>query len=326
MNQILNQDEVDALLHAVSDGSIETDSPKEEARHSAGDTLDLTATTRFVRGRMPTLEMIHENFTRNYRTTLAATLRQEVEMSISSISTVKFGDFLGKIPVPGCLNIIKTDPLRKMGLFVIEAGFVFYLIEKLTGGTGKNHTKIEGKEFTQIELRMLRKLITEALKLLTKAWQPVYEVNFQFVRTEMNPQFVSIVSHQDVVLDISFELDMGDATGKIDLVIPYASIEPIKWILHSSVQNDELEVDQDWTRRLTQRLLGAQVRVQADLGQTSLSAEQIRSLKVGDILQLSSNITSEVPIKIEGISKFLGTPVHVEGQNAVQLTSYYQED
>ncbi len=320
MAQILSQEEVDALLRGVSDGEIETET-EEVIDESGVVAYDLTSQERIIRGRMPTLDIINQRFSRLFRNSLSAALRKVLDVSAVSTDTVKFGEFIKSLPVPASLHIFKMEPLRGFALLIAESKLVFALVDTFFGGTGGASMKIEGRDFTTIEQRMIKKVVLMALEEFEKAWKPVHNVNISFVRSEVNPQFAAIVPPTDVVVVIIFEIEMDQVSGTITVCLPYSTIEPIIGKLRAGFQSDQLEVDQMWIRRLRERMVEAQVDVTVELGKTKITSRDLMNFKIGDIIQLDNDVSDELIVKVEGVTKFKGYPGTMKGSKAVQVSS-----
>ncbi|ADK85674.1 flagellar motor switch protein FliM [Desulfarculus baarsii DSM 2075] len=321
MSKILTQDEVDALLKGMSGGEIEVET---DAGPEADGVIvyDLTNQDRIIRGRMPTLEIINDRFARLFRTTLSSALRKIVDMTTTSVDMVKFGEFMRSLPVPTSLHIFKMDPLRGHAIFVLESKLVFNLVETFFGGAGGGNVKIEGRDFTAIEQQLTRKVVMLALKDMESAWKPVHEVTMVYSRTEINPQFASIVPPTDVVIVVKFELEMEHTAGTVTVCIPYSTIEPIRTKLYAGFQSDQLEVDHEWMRRFRKQLREAEVEFTVELGRTELTSGDLLQLKVGDVLQLDSDINGHLVAMVEGVPKFLGRPGQMRGNKAFRVEGF----
>jgi flagellar motor switch protein FliM len=319
MSQILTQEEVDALLKGVSGGEIETETSL-EVDASGAIPYDLTSQDRIIRGRMPTLEIINDRFARLFRETLSTSLRKMVDVSAISTDMMKFGEFLKTLPVPTSIHILRFDPLRGNSLMIFESKLVFTLVDLFLGGKGTTTVKIEGREFTNIENRIIYKVLKDATQNMERAWNPVHNVQIEHVRSEINPQFVGIVPPSDVVVVVSFDIEMEFASGGMTLCMPYASLEPIKDKLYAGYQSDHLEVDHAWLRRFYEQLKKASVALSVELGHTTLKARNLLGLAVGDVLFLDENAHEDAIIKVEGVPKFLGIPGIVRGNHAIQIT------
>ncbi len=320
MNQILSQEEVDALLRGISDGEVETE--QEENQEVDGvRPYDLTNQERIIRGRMPTLEIIHQKFTRLFRASLSGTLRRVIDVSARSTGMFKFGEFLKTLPVPTSMHIFRMNPLRGAALLVIESKLVFAFIDIFFGGTGSSHIKIEGRDFTAIESRMIQWVVDLFFRDLEKAWEPLEPIHIELERSEVNPQFVGLVPPSDVVTIIEFGIEMDQCNGLIQLCIPYSTIEPIREKLYTSFQSERLEVDHDWVKRLWDQLQEVEVELCVELGKTEIRGEDLLNLQVGDIIRLDQESTSELIVRVEGVPKFKGLPRAIREKNAIQLTN-----
>jgi flagellar motor switch protein FliM len=321
MSKILSQDEVDALLKGMSGGEIEVETDSGPGADGVI-VYDLTNQDRIIRGRMPTLEIINDRFARLYRTTLSSALRKIVDMTTTSVDMVKFGEFMRSLPVPTSLHIFKMDPLRGHAIFVLESKLVFNLVETFFGGSGSGEVKIEGRDFTAIEQQLTRKVVMLALKDMEQAWKPVHEVTMVYQRTEINPQFASIVPPSDVVIVVKFEMEMEHAAGTITVCIPYSTIEPIRSKLYAGFQSDQLEVDHEWMRRFRVQLREAQVELTVELGRTMISSGKLLDLKVGDVIPLEKDINDHLIGMVEGIPKFKGRAGTSRGAKAYRVEGF----
>lgn len=319
MEKVLSQDEVDALLNGISGGEIETDAEPEVGEDSSVQQFDLTNQDRIVRGRMPTLEIINDRFARIHRLTLSGMLRKMLDITVTQREMIKFGEFVRTLPVPTSLHIIRMNPLRGSLLLVIESRLIFNLMDCFFGGSGNSHYKIEGREFTAIEGRIIRRILNSALKDLHEAWNPAVKVEFEFVRSEVNPQFAGIVPPSDLVIVIRFELELEQAIGQIIVCVPYSTIEPIRSQLNASYQTDQLEVDQAWINRLTGRLHEINLDLTVELGRATISAQELLQLAVGDIIMLDKELKQPISMMVQGVPKFLAHAGKSRGNRAVQI-------
>ena len=324
MTRILSQEEVDALLRGISGGEIETETETVDVRDPA-DIMpyDLTSQDRIIRGRMPTLDMTNEKFSRAFRTTLSSLLRKVTSVSAISVDMIKFGEFLKTLPVPTSLHLFRLDPLRGSGLIVFEAKIIFMLVDILFGGTGKDTFKVEGREFTAIESNVIRRVVINALTDMEKAWKSLIEVKMTYQRSEMNPQFVYIASPTDVVIVINFEIEVESSSGMMTLCLPYAALEPIKDKLQAGFQSEQMEADQSLVERFKKNILRSNVEIIVELGTTQISSRDLVHLQRGDVIQLDGSVASEVSIMVEGIKKFMGRPAIYRGNQAVQISEIF---
>jgi flagellar motor switch protein FliM len=319
LSKILTQDEVDALLKGMSGGEIETEADSVE--DDSGVTVyDLTNQDRIIRGRMPTLEIINDRFARILRTTLSSSLRKVIDVSAFSIDMIKFGEFMRALPVPTSLHIFKVDPLRGHGVMVIETKLVFSLVDNFFGGSGQSFIKIEGRDFTAIENKLINKVIVMALEDLEKAWNPVHALKLTYVRSETNPQFASVVAPTEVVIVIKFEVELEQAVGTLVICLPYSTIEPIRSKLYAGFQSDQLEVDHEWINRFIEQVREATVELRVELGRTTISTHDLLNIHVGDVIPLSQDVNQALTVRVEGVPKFRGFPGVFRGNKALQVS------
>ncbi|MES2994197.1 MAG: flagellar motor switch protein FliM [Pseudomonadota bacterium] len=298
--QILSQDEVDALLQGITGESqkLETEAVDEGAIRN----YDLASQERIVRGRMPTMEIINERFARNIRIGLFNFIRKSPEISIGSIKVQKYSAFLREIVVPTNFNIVSVRPLRGSGLIVCDPTLVFAVIDALFGGAGKYHTRIEGRDFSPTEQRIIARLVEVIVAEYKKAWTGIYPLELDYQRSEMQPQFANIATPSEIVVATSFTLEIGDTSGTIHFCIPYATLEPIRDVLYSTIQGDAAEPDRRWVNLMKQQIQSATVELIAELAQAPATVEQLLSLKVGDFIEL--DLQQAIQAKVVGVPVF----------------------
>jgi flagellar motor switch protein FliM len=298
MNEyILSQDEVDALLQGITG---ESQTTEQESGNAPGvRSYDLANQEKIVRGRMPTMEIINERFARNIRLGLFNFLRKSPEVSIGSIKVQKYSAFLREIVVPTNFNIVTVRPLRGNGLIICDPTLVFAVIDALFGGAGKYPTRIEGRDFSPTELRVIQRLVEVVTSEYRKAWQGVYPLELEYLRSEMQPQFANIATPGEVVVSTSFTLEIGDTTGTIHFCIPYATLEPIRDVLYSTVQGDSNEPDRRWVTLMKTQIQAASVDLIAELGHAPATVEQLLSFKAGDFIEL--DLQPGIQAKVAGV-------------------------
>jgi flagellar motor switch protein FliM len=318
MSEVLSQGEVDALLRGVDSGNVETetDQPEEVAGVVP---YDLTSQEKVIRGRLPTLDIINQMFSRLFRTSFSAMMRKPVDVATVSTDTLKFSDFLRTQPVPSSLHIFRMEPFRGHGLFIVESRLVFSIVDTFFGGDGSREAKITGRDFSSIEIRMTKNVVLTALQDLEKAWKPVHSVTTTYVRSEVNPQFAAIVPPSDVVLVIVFDIEVDSVSGTLTICFPYNAMEPILPKLKAQFQSEEMEVDRVWLNRLKAELLDTELELVVELGTTTLTPGQLLDMKVGDTLSLGKDVTDPLKMKIEGLTKFMGFPGTSKGNKAVKI-------
>lgn len=294
MSEFLSQDEVDSLLKGVTGEVEEVAKPEEESwgMHS----YNLASQERIVRGRMPTMEIINERFARYFRIGMFNFMRRSADVTVGGIRVQKFSEFTRNLPVPANFNIVQLKPLRGHALLVLDPNLIFLVVDNMFGGDGRFHTRVEGREFTQTEQRIIRKMITVAFDALEKSWETVYKLQFEFVRSEMNPQFANIATPNEVVVTCTFNVEFGEKGGAVNLCMPYSMIEPLREQLYSTMQGDQVAVDKRWQQMLARQVQSADVELTAILGQANVTLDHILKMQVGDVipLEVNENITAQV--------------------------------
>jgi flagellar motor switch protein FliM len=295
--EFLSQEEVDALLKGVKgEEDAGTESPDEGKGIRP---YNLATQERIVRGRMPTLEIINERFARLMRVALFNFIRRSAEISVGPVRVQKYSEFIRNLVVPTNLNMVQVKPLRGTALFIFDPNLVFLVVDNLFGGDGRFHTRVEGREFTQTEHRIIQKLLETVFESYEKSWQPVYPVKFEHMRSEMHTQFANIATPNEVVVNTTFTIELGSASGDFHVCMPYAMLEPIRDILYSSLQGDHMEADKRWVRLLSRQIQSAEVEIVANLGEANLTLNQVSSLKAGDVIPL--NIPAELTAQVDGV-------------------------
>ncbi len=312
---ILSQHEIDALLHGIDEGDVGggEDAPAPgEVRQ-----FDFQSQERIVRGRMPTLEMINERFARLFRIGLFNMLRRTPEVSVLGVDMIKFGEYVHTLYVPTSLNIVRIHPLRGNALCIIDPKLVFVLVDNFFGGDGRYYTKIEGREFTVTELRVVRMVLDQAFADLQEAWAPVLPVEFEYSNSEVNPQFANIVSPSEVVVVCRFNVELDGGGGEFHVTIPYTNVEPIREQLNAGVQSDRNEVDERWTRSLREEMKSAEVELSGTLAKVRISLRDMRRLMAGDIIPCE--IPELVVLEAEGVPVFRARYGESNGQAAIKI-------
>ncbi|MEI7466296.1 MAG: flagellar motor switch protein FliM [Burkholderiales bacterium] len=295
--QILSQDEVDALLQGITGESQKLE--QEETSSTGIRDYDLSSQERIVRGRMPTMEVINERFARNIRIGLFNFIRKSPEVSIGGIKVQKFSAFLREIVVPTNFNIVSVKPLRGSGLIVCDPSLVFAVIDALFGGTGKYHTRIEGRDFSPTELRVILRLVEVISAEFKRAWTGIYPIELEYQRSEMQPQFANIATPSEIVVATNFTLEVGDTTGSVHFCIPYSTLEPIRDVLYSTIQGDSAEPDRRWINLLKTQIQSAEVNLVAELARAPATVEQLLAFKPGDFIELDLN--PRIEAKVDGV-------------------------
>ena len=313
MQDLLSQDEIDALLHGVDDGEVDTDTDIDDG---TAQSYDLTSQDRIVRGRMPTLEMVNERFSRYTRISLFNLLRRSADVAVGGIQVQKFGEYVHTLFVPTSLNMIKLRPLRGTGLIVLDAKLVFKLVDNYFGGDGR-HAKIEGREFTPTELRVVEMVLQEAFTDLKEAWKAVLPVEFEFVNAEVNPSMANIVSPSEVVVVSTFHIELDGGGGDMHITLPYSMIEPIRETLDSGLQTDVDDIDDRWIKSLREGILNATVNMGCKVAEKEVPLRDIIDLKEGDVIPME--MPGDLVITANGIPMMLAKLGQSKGNLALQV-------
>ena len=318
MEKLLTQEEVDALLKGVSEGNIETEvcSAQEAVGVRA---YDFASQERIIRGRMPTMEIIHERFSKDATASLFRFIGRTAEVTAQSFELLKFGEFLRKLPVPSSVNVFRTDPFRGSSLFFFDAKFTFLVMDILFGGPGTSRTKIEGRNLTAIENRIIRRLLDLVLDDLRKAWSIVEEMSFRCVRSELNPQLANIAAPTDIVLAAIFQIELELERATMGYCIPYSTVEPFKDLLHGRFQSECTEIDPKWRQRISENLRRVPLEVSVELGTCEASLRNILSLQVGDLLHLDGGPDDPMTLKIQDNAKGTCQAGQRNGRCAVEV-------
>jgi flagellar motor switch protein FliM len=318
VSDLLSQDEIDALLHGVDGGDVVDEA--ETVEPGVASSYDFASQDRIVRGRLPTLEMINERFARHFRTSIFTMLRRNADISVSGIQMLKFSEFIHSLFVPTSLNLIQVPPLRGKGLCVIDPKMVFSLVDNFFGGTGRFHTKIEGRDFTPTELRVVQLLLKHAYADLKEAWKPVLDLNFVPCGAEVNPQFANIVSPSEVVVVSTFHIDLENGGGDMYICMPYAMLEPIRDLLDAGVQSDRGERDHRWERGLSEGFQHATVELSCELTTTEVTLSDLANLKVGDVIPI--DIPEVIEVKAAETPVLRGKLGSSSGNYAVKIDDW----
>lgn len=300
VSDLLSQDEIDALLHGVDDVE-EEDSEGQQASADALD-YDFSSQDRIVRGRMPTLEIVNERFARHMRVSLFNMMRRTAEVSINGVQMIKFGEYVHTLFVPTSLNMVRFRPLKGTALITMEARLVFILVDNFFGGDGRYHAKIEGREFTPTERRIIQMLLKLVFEDYKEAWAPVMDVGFEYLDSEVNPAMANIVSPTEVIVISSFHIELDGGGGDFHIALPYSMLEPIRELLDAGVQSDKEDTDMRWSKALRDEIMDVPVEMIAKLAETEMSLREVMDLQEGDIIPLE--VPDDLTVLIEDLPTF----------------------
>ena len=314
-DQFLSQDEVDALLEGVAG-----DEPAAQAPAPGVRNYDLGTSERIVRGRMPTLEIINDRFARNLRVALFNYMSRSPDISVGPVKVHKYGDFLRNIVLPTNINLLSMKPLRGSAMLICEPQLIFTIIDSLFGGNGRFHTRIEGREFSTTEMRIIRHIVSMVCEEYRRGWQGVYPLDLEYQRSEMQPQFASIATPSEIIVSTSFTIDIGSNGGQIYLLMPYAALEPIRDTLFSAIQGDAHGTDRRWVDLLTQQIKTAEVTLTADLAGASATVSDLMTLKPGDFIEL--DLKQTLSAKVDNVPVFECRYGTSNGRYAIRIQSF----
>ncbi|WP_397449073.1 flagellar motor switch protein FliM [Pseudomonas sp. NA-150] len=298
VQDLLSQDEIDALLHGVDDGLVQTESASEPGSVKS---YDLTSQDRIVRGRMPTLEMINERFARYTRISMFNMLRRSADVAVGGVQVMKFGEYVHSLYVPTSLNLVKIKPLRGTALFILDAKLVFKLVDNFFGGDGR-HAKIEGREFTPTELRVVRMVLEQAFVDLKEAWQAIMQVSFEYINSEVNPAMANIVGPSEAVVVSTFHIELDGGGGDLHVTMPYSMIEPVREMLDAGFQSDLDDQDERWVNALREDVLDVAVPLSAVVARRQLKLRDILHMQPGDVIPVE--LPESMVMRANGVPSF----------------------
>jgi len=284
VQDLLSQDEIDALLHGVDGGAVEVEVvelPSDVQQY------DLTSQDRIVRGRMPALERTNERFARQLRSGFRGLLRRGVDINYEGMQIQKFGEYTNSLFVPTSINVVRLQPLPGLALIVMDARLVFLLVDNFFGG-GRFHAKVEGREFTPAETLVLDKVLETVFDELQKAWGDMAAIRVQLLQKEASPDAAGIYNANDIAVVSSFSVEFDVSGGKMHVVVPYSMIEPIKDLLDRSSVNEADARDNRWESALKENIKDARVDLNCRVAETEVSLREVIDLEVGDIIPIEA--------------------------------------
>lgn len=315
-DEILSQEEVDALLRGVTG---EEDDEAGGGDNGAVRSYDIGRQERIVRGRMPTLEIINERFARNLRIGFFNFIRRNAEISVGPVRVQKYSEFIRNLVVPTNLNLVHIKPLRGTGLLIFDPDLVFLVVDNLFGSDGRFHVRVEGRDFTPTEQRIIQKMLEVVFTEYQKAWEPVYPIEFSYLRSEMNTQFANIATPTEVVVAVTFHIELGAGGGDFHVCLPYSMVEPLRDILASTMQADRTEVDNRWVNLMQRQVQAAEVELVATLATAKITLGQILNLKQGDVIMV--DIPDKLVADVSGIPVLECSYGTVSGNYALKVES-----
>lgn len=299
---VLSQEEIDALLNGVDEGAVDTEN--EPVAKGEVQSFDLASQDRIVRGRMPTLEMVNERFARYLRVSIFNMLRRSAEISVRGVEMMKFQEYMRTLHVPTSLNLVGVKPLRGTSLLILNAKLIFNIVDTYFGGSGQFYNRIEGREFTPVETRVIERVRHMVFNDLKEAWNPLMDIEFDFHSMEVNPQFANIVSPSEIVVVNRFGIELEGSEGEIHFTLPYSSVEPIRELLDSGMASDRMEKDERWMKALQEEIRDAEVDLGVELVRRRISLKDLVHIKAGDVIPIKMPET--VTVMIERVPCFRG--------------------
>ncbi len=325
MTEILSQDEIDALLAAISTGEVESEEPKSAIDKRKVKIYDFKRPDKFSKDQLRTLQMIHETFARLSTTSLSAQLRALVSVHVASVDQLTYEEFIRSIPNPTTLGIINMDPLKGSAIFEIDPSITFTIIDRLFGGEGQPMKT--NRELTEIEQSVMESIIVRLLTNLREAWATVIDLRPRLSQIETNPQFAQIVPPTDMVVLTTFETKVGEVEGMMNFCIPYITIEPIVTKLSAQYWYSSIRkgASSENFEMIKERLNTVYLPVSVELGSTELPVRDILQLKVGDVIKLDTKVTADLKVKVVDRVKFTAKAGIVGVKKAVQITGIIEE-
>jgi len=313
-DQILSQEEIDALLSAMDKGEVDL---KQDAQGPPViREYSLTSQSTALRAQYLALDEVYDRFGNMLSRFMSNSLQRPIEIDLVSTETVKYNDFISSFPTPTSLNIFTMDPLIGSALMAVEADLVFSLIDCMFGGPGKPLERI--REFTLIEQRMMKKFAGEVLTRLEQSWSAVHKVRINLRKTETKPEYVHLLTPNESAMIIVFGVKGEAFSGNIHLCLSQLMLEPIKEKLCSTCRREK-ENESSWYGQLKELIKDTPVNVIAELGRTVRTVGEVLKLQVDDVLQLPSGPKDEVVLKVGGVPKYFGFPGVIKGNRAVEI-------
>ncbi|QBZ83461.1 Flagellar motor switch protein FliM [Hydrogenovibrio crunogenus] len=316
MDDILSQDEVDALLKGMGGGDVDTEGDN-PAEGTSAKVYDFTNQERIVRGRLPALDIINERFARGFQRHFNEMIMSSVEVTAGEVKIIKMIDYLRNLFVPTSLNIYRINPLNGVSLFTLDSKLIFTAVDMYFGGTGLLPFKIEGREYTPVEMSMVRSILDMSSENLRKAWAPVMDIEIDYMHSEMNPKFASIVDATDMIVVSPINVRFEGVEGRVDIVMPYAMLEPVRDKLEEGMSNLQGESDNRWSRTLKEETKNIEVELAVNLLELQMNMDDLMKMEKGDIIPIE--MPELVTVKAEGIGVMKGKVGESRDRKAVKI-------
>jgi flagellar motor switch protein FliM len=313
-NQILTQEEIDALLSAMERGDVDLD--QEAKKDVKAAPYNLTSQNIMLRDQFSALEEVYDKFARLLRDTLSSALQRSMTVEFVSSEMIKYQEFITAFSSPTSCNIIRMEPLIGNALLCIESNLVFSLIDCMFGGDGKPATQV--REFTQIEQRMIKKFALDILAAFEHSWSTIYPVKIVLRKAETKPAFVQMVPPGDTMMIIVFTIKGQEFSGNFHVAIPYLMLEPIKEELTPKYLREK-DMGHTWRPQLKELLKNTQVTIIAELGRTQQTVRELINLQVEDVIKLKAGPEDLISISVDQVPKYRGYPGVIKGNRAIEI-------
>ena len=325
MGEVLSQQEIDNLLAALSTGELDANDIQDKEEKQVKD-YDFKRPVKFSKEHLRTLEIIFEHYGRLLATNLQVYLRKNVQVTVNSSETVTFSEFSNALSSPVILSIVNFAPLPGNILMELSLNIGYVIIDRMLGGQG---TALERtKDFSEIEMAILEKILVVCMQLLREPWKNVVEINPVLDRIETNPQFAQIIAPSDMIAIITLNIKIGEVEGMMNVCLPYFTLEDIMDNLNTKFWYSTIHEasDEDYEEHLESLVKRVSVPIRALLGTSSISVNDFMNLQLGDIIRLDSEINGDLTVYVGNIKKFTAVPGSSKEKYAVQLTSVLEEE
>ena len=325
MVDVLSQNEIDALLAALSSGEMDAEELKKEETQRRVRSYDFKRAVRFSKDHIRSLTRIHENFARYLTTYFSAQLRTFVQINVVQVEQLPYDEFIRSIPKMTILNIFEAEPLKGRMVLEVHPNVAYAMLDRMLGGVGIAPSKINS--LTEIETTIMERIFSRAFESLQEAWKTVIDITPRMEAMETNPQFMQIVSPNETIALISLSTKIGDTTGMINLCIPHVVLEPImsKLSAHQWFISEKKDLEPVELESLRQRVSQAQLKIVAELGESQISISEFLGLLVGDVISLNKPVQSGLSIKVGDKLKYIGTPGTIKDRVAIQIDEIVSE-
>ena len=319
MEQVLSQDEIDALMKGISEGEVETQKEPESEQELEVRLFDFVAYTKGKKERLPALDFIYDRFCKSFRSALSMLIERELEVNMSPVQYVEYGDVIKKLPLPTNMNVVVTQNLKGFFIVIFDAKLIFAVLETIFGSTSISPAKIEGREFTRIEFNVIKKVVDVVSTEMEKAWNSVYEITCAYSRSEINPKYITMVTSDEIVSLVEFAIELGESTSWMKVLMPYGILETIKGHLTSTPAREDMDMRERWLSKLRHRVYDVPLEMRAILGRKKMSLEDLLQLKEESIVVMDKYVNDPVEMEIYHKVKFKGRAGVYKGNKAVRL-------